>query len=963
MGDRSACLRNRGLVLAAALRLTFAVALICCPPAGQGIASAAAAVAAPGAMPDDFDETWLRYAPIHDPAVLREYQSLPPAIVRLDDAPTVRSAQLEIARGIRCMLGRVLRIETQAAALGDGPAIVVGTEAEIEHAFAALHVALWHAPGPVGAEGFTLARIHARGGGYWLVAGHDDAGVLYGAFRLLQTIARGEVPGAIEGEFTPAAPVRWVNQWDNLDGSIERGYAGRSIFFDDGSVRADLTRAADYARLLASLGINGCTINNVNADPRLLTPPMIAQVARVANAFRPWGVRLSLAVNLSSPQTIGGLDTFDPLDPGVVRWWRGVTDAIYREIPDFGGFVVKADSEGRPGPSSYGRTPADAANTLAAALRPHGGLLLYRTFVYNHHLDWRDPKADRARAAYDIFHPLDGDFLGNVILQVKNGPIDFQVREPASPLFGGLRRTRAAIELQVTQEYTGQQRHLVFLAPMWKQALDLKLIQPADLAGQPGEGKALEEPAGGAPAAPAAKGTNPARAPLAVKDVISGRAFHRSGGFVAVVNVGLDDNWLGHPLGLANLYAFGRLAWDPDLSSAQIAREWTELSFGNDALVDRTITAMLLSSWRIYEQYTGPLGLGTLTDILHSHYGPGIESAERNGWGQWIRADREGVGMDRTIATGTGFIGQYPPALARRYESLATCPDHLLLFFHHVPYTYRIHGSEAAHLAEGREQAEAAPALGGEARGSRNRNGERAGGGERAMGGETVIQYIYDSHYAGAAAALGLVTQWQLLHGRVDDRRFARVLALLQYQSGHAIVWRDAVCNWFFRMSGIADLAGRVGRHPDRIEAEAMQLTGYKVVGVTPWETASGGKAIVCEQAGGCTAATRLSRPAGWYDIAVQYFDYHHGASRYSVGINGRPIGAWTAAMSLPADRPNGDTSTRVVIRGVALRPGDMLTIEGRPDGPEPAPLDYLAIHPSAPLGRAAAAAGVPVKP
>src|SRR5262249_53585025 len=267
----------------------------------------------------------------------------------------------------------------------------------------------------------------------------------------------------------------WVDQWDNLDGSIERGYAGRSIFFEDGGVRADLTRAREYARLLASVGINGCNINNVNANPRLLQHDFLPQLARVADAFRPWGIRLSISVDLSSTKAIGGLDTFDPVDTGVAEWWRKKADQIYASIPDFGGFVVKADSEGRAGPSAYGRTQADAANVIARALKPHGGVIFYRGFVYDHNMDWGNPKNDRARAAYDNFHDLDGKFDDNVIIQIKNGPIDFQVREPASPLFGALDQTREAIELQITQEYFGQARHLVFLVPMWKETLDFDM--------------------------------------------------------------------------------------------------------------------------------------------------------------------------------------------------------------------------------------------------------------------------------------------------------------------------------------------------------------------------------------------------------------------------------------------------------------------------------------------------------
>ena len=314
---------------------------------------------------------------------------------------------------------------------------------------------------------------------------------------------------------------------------------------------------------------------------------------------------------------------------------------------------------------------------------------------------------------------------------------------------------------------------------------------------------------------------------------------------------------------------------------------------------------MLLSSWHIYEQYTGPLGIGTLTDILGVHYGPGIESAERNGWGQWFRADHDGIGMDRTVATGTGYIGQYPPEVARIYESLATCPDSLLLFMHHVPYTHQLHS------------------------------------------GGTVIQYVYDSHYAGAEGAAHFVTQWESLKSLVDDQRYEKVLALQQYQAGHAIVWRDAITNWFFKESGIPDKDGRVGHYPGRIEAVSMKLDGYTIADVTPWETASGGKAVTCENASTCTASTTLDQSAGNYDIAVQYFDFHDGASTYRAYLNGKPIAEWRADNTLPTDRMSGHTSMRYTIRGVALKPGDTLKIEGAPDGKEPAPLDYVEITPA----------------
>src|SRR5713226_8935343 len=720
-------------------------------------------------------------------------------------------------------------------------------------------------------DGFRLATGQVRGFHCVIITASTNRGVLYGVFAVLSRIARRESIAALNEVQEPYAPIRWVNQWDNLDGRIERGYAGRSIFFENGSVRADLKRVRDYARLLASVGINGCTINNVNADPRILEDSFLPQLVRIANVFRPWGVRLSVAVDLSSPKLIGGLDTFDPLDSRVTEWWRKKVDEIYRQIPDFGGFVVKADSEGRAGPSTYHRTPAEAADAIAHALAPHGGVVFYRAFVYNHHLDWRDPTNDRAKAAYDIFNPLDGKFADNVIIQIKYGPIDFQAREPVSPLFGGLEKTNQAIELQITQEYTGQQRHLCFLPSMWKEVLDFDLHAGGDT--------------------------------TRLKDLVAGRTFHRPmGGFVGVANVGMDPSWLGHPLAIANLYGFGRLAWDPNLSARTIVEEWTRLTFGNDATVVRAISDMQLASWHIYESYTGPLGAQTLTDILGSHYGPGIESSEENGWGQWHRADHKGIGMNRTVATGTGFVGQYAPQVAKVYESLETTPDELVLFFHHVPYNYVLHS------------------------------------------GKRVIQHIYDSHYEGAQSVAAYVRQWRSLKGHVDEQRYAAVLARLQYQAGHAIVWRDAICNWFFRTSGIPDARGRVGHHPDRVEAEDMRLDGYTKVEVTPWENASGGKGIECVSYRGCKASFHFDGVAGWYEIDVQYFDQNNGDARFRLYVGNQLVDEWLADDHLPSVKIGGDTSTRHRVVEVALRPHDEINIEGLPDLEERAALDYVEI-------------------
>jgi alpha-glucuronidase len=442
-----------------------------------------------------------------------------------------------------------------------------------------------------------------------------------------------------------------------------------------------------------------------------------------------------------------------------------------------------------------------------------------------------------------------------VVIQVKNGPIDFQVREPVSPLFGALDKTKEALELQITQEYMGQARHLAYLVPMWKEVLPLKQMVQA---------------------------------------------------VVGVANVGLDENWLGNHLSQANLYGFGRLAWNPDLSARQIAEEWTRLTFSADPKVVATIAGMQLSSWRTYENYTGPLGLQTLTDITGDHYGVSVEASERNGWGQWHRADKTGVGMDRTVATGTGYIGQYPPAVARLYENPATCPDDLLLFMHHVPYTYKLHS------------------------------------------GKTVIQSIYDSHYDGAEAVEEYVRQWKSLKGDVDEQRWHDVLSQLEYQAGQAQVWRDAVTSWFLRESGIPDAKGRVGHYPGRFEAESMALQGYAVTDVMPWESGSGGKAVECS-AGPCSASLRYSGNPGWYRVRVQYFDRSDGASRFRLKVGNQVIDEWAADGRVPArqNKINGSSSTRRTTAAVALRSGDQIRIEAAPDGADRAALDYIELVPA----------------
>ncbi|MFJ6129007.1 alpha-glucuronidase [Streptomyces griseoviridis] len=583
--------------------------------------------------------------------------------------------------------------------------------------------------GDDGGEAFTCERR----AGLTTVTATGAPGLLYGLFHVVR---RGPAAFAEDHglqRHRPGLALRMLDHWDNVAvhpvmGQVERGYAGGSLFWDDGRARGDLARIRAYARLLAACGINAVSVNNVNVhavEARLLTD-RIDEVAALADAFRPYGVRTHLSVTFAAPMVLGGLPTADPLDASVRAWWAAAAERVYAAVPDFGGFVVKADSEGQPGPFGYGRSHADGANALAAALAPHGGTVCWRAFVYDHRQDWRDRTTDRARAGHDQFAPLDGEFADNVLLQVKHGPMDFQVREPVSPVLGALPRTRLAVEVQATQEYTGQQRHVCWLGPMWSEALRF----------------GHEGPAG---------------------PVVGQRA----SALVAVANTGDDPFWTGHPLAQANLYTVGRLGWQPDAEPAELLDEWIALTFpaAPRRLADG-LRAVLSGSWRTYEKYTAPLGVGFMVQPGH-HYGPNVDGYEYSPWGTYHFADRDGVGVDRSAATGTGYAAQYPEPWARVYESLDTCPDELLLFFHHVPY------------------------------------------GHVLRDGRTVIQHLYDTRFEGVAEAAEAAEVWASLAPLVDGARHRRVAERYEEQLRGAREWCDQVNSYFLRKSGVPDERGR----------------------------------------------------------------------------------------------------------------------------------------------------------
>jgi len=598
---------------------------------------------------EDGYQLWLRYTRVADAARLAEYRAAASRLVIPASSPTLRAARDELRRGMRGMLGRELALATSAM---DG-AIVAGTP---QSSLVIRSLGLRDELRGVGDEGFIVRPMRVGGRRVIVIAANTDVGVLYGAFHLLRGMQTGVPVDRLAAVSAPRVQRRVLDHWDNLDGSVERGYAGRSLW--EWSVLPDSIsrRYTDYARANASIGINGTVLTNVNANAQVLTEPYLRKVAALAGVFRPYGIRVYLTARFSAPIELGGLPTADPLDPAVRAWWKAKADEIYRIIPDFGGFLVKANSEGQPGPQDYHRTHADGANMLADAVAPHGGIVMWRAFVYS-----AEVPTDRIKQAYDEFHPLDGQFRDNVLVQVKNGPLDFQPREPFHPLFGAMPRTPLMLELQITQEYLGQGSDLVYLAPLFEEVLD------ADTHAR----------GGGSTVARVIDGSLPG---------------HRLTGIAGVANTGSERDWTGHPFGQANWYAFGRLAWDPGLASSSIADEWLKMTFTPDPSFVRPVRAMMMGSREAAVNYMTPLGLHHIMARNH-HYGPGpwVEGGGRADWTAvyYHRADTLGIGFDRT-STGSGAVAQYAPAVRDRWGDRRTVPDSLLLWFHRVGWNERL---------------------------------------------------------------------------------------------------------------------------------------------------------------------------------------------------------------------------------------------------------------------------------
>ena len=679
-----------------------------------GLFWAALALAlSPAALAEDGHELWLRYHPL--PAAERARYERDIRVLVLDPAgsPTLDIARSELMRGLGGLIGRP---PASADRVDRDGGLLVGTPAS-SSSIATLGLPLE----PLGPEGYLIRRTIVGGHRAIVVAANTDVGALYGAFHLLRQIQTGRRLDHLDIVSRPKLGLRLLDHWDNLDGTVERGYAGRSLW--DWAALPDRLdpRYADYARANASVGINGAVLNNVNASAQSLTEPYLRKAAALAAVFRPYGVRVYLSARFSAPVEIGGLSTADPLDPRVQAWWKAKADEIYRLIPDFGGFLVKANSEGQPGPQDYGRSHADGANLLADALAPHGGVVIWRAFVYAN-----QASVDRAKQAYEEFKPLDGRFQPNVMLQVKNGPVDFQPREPFHPLFGAMPRTPLMIEVQITKEYLGRSTHLVYLGPLYEEVL-----RSDTFARGPGTtvAKVLEQPPQGS----------------------------RLTGMAGVTNIGSDRNWSGSDFDQANWYAFGRQAWDPEASARGIAEDWVRMTFTNAPAFVAPVVRMMMGSREAAVDYMTPLGLHHLM-ARDTHYGPGpwVAGGPRADWTAvyFHRADRRGIGFDRT-SSGSNALAEYAPPAAARFAGLGPGSEKTLLWFHHLPWGRR--------LSSG-----------------------------RTLWDELVVRYFRGTFHVAA-----MRRTWAGLKGEIDPQRHADVARRLEIQQREADWWRDASIAYF----------------------------------------------------------------------------------------------------------------------------------------------------------------------
>jgi alpha-glucuronidase len=686
-----------------------------CAPLFRAVLSIWALCAAlfmqPAAAEDGY-ELWLRYHPL--PAEQRaRYASATTQLVMPTPSPTLVAAKDELLRGLNGLLSQQPAAVEQISA----PALVIGTPKSNAQVAAQVDLGLKG----LSAQGYVIRHRPINNQATVVIAANDDVGVLYGVFHFLRLMQTQQPLGNLNITESSRIQLRMLNHWDNLDRTVERGYAGFSLW--DWHKLPDYLdpRYTDYARANASVGINATVLTNVNANATMLTAPYLEKAAALANVFRPYGIRVFLTARFSAPVEIGGLKTADPADSGVQQWWKDKAAEVYKYIPDFGGFLVKANSEGQPGPQDYGRTHADGANMLADAVKPFGGTVIWRAFVYSH-----EQPDDRAKQAYDEFVPLDGKFRDNVLVQVKNGAIDFQPREPFHPLFGAMPKTPLAMEFQITKEYLGFATHLVYLGAFYEEVLRSDTYRP--------------------------------RQGSTVAKILDGSVDNYAHTAIAgVANIGTDRNWSGAQFEQANWYAFGRLAWNPMLSSKDLAEQWVRMTFSNDPQFVKPVVAMMMKSHEAVVDYMTPLGLHHLMGRGH-HYGPGpwVEGGPRADWTSvyYHRADAKGIGFDRT-KTGSNAVAQYAPPVAAQFGDLKRVPEQFLLWFHHVPWDYRTQSG-------------------------------------RILWDELVYRYT-----RGVDTVRELEGTWQGLAPFVDAERYQQVAAFLKIQEQEAKWWRDASIAYF----------------------------------------------------------------------------------------------------------------------------------------------------------------------
>lgn len=668
---------------------------------------------------EDGSRLWLRYDPVSDAKLRARYEQAITDIVVPSSFCKDDVICLELERALSGLLCEEVGFTDTLKKDGS---IIIGTPDTCKYVEQCVDPNNLDLCGP---EGYIIRTAECNGSKVTVIAGNTHSGLLYGVFHFLRIIQTYRPIDDLSIVQTPQIQLRLLDHWDNLDGTVERGYAGRSIWQWRTLPQKINPRIRDYARANASIGINGAVLNNVNAQAEILRSDYLKKASVIANELRPYGIKIYFSVKFTCPEVIGGLDTADPLSAEVIEWWHSKAKEIYSLIPDFGGFLVKAYSEGQPGPQRYGRSHADGANMLADALRPFGGKVMWRSFVYDMSID-----SDRTKCAYLEFVPLDGKFASNVFVQTKNGPIDFQPLEPFNPLFGAMPETALMMELQITQEYTGQAKHLVYLAPQWKKVLDSDTF---------------------------ADGPN-----TPVARIIDGSAEHHPiSGIAGVSGIGSDANWTGHIFSQANWYAFGRLAWDCDLSSCRIAEEWTRMTFTNDSDAVNTVTEIMDSSWPACVNYMTPLGLHHIMAEGH-HYGPGpdVVHPQRQDWSStyYHKADSSGIGFDRS-QTGTNAVAQYRAPYRQLWGSLETCPEEYLLWFHHVRWDYKM------------------------------------------PSGRTLWDEMRTRYDTGVEQVKQMKSSWEGLRGKIDPERFEHIEDKLDEQITGAERWRDTCLEYFGRFA------------------------------------------------------------------------------------------------------------------------------------------------------------------